>query len=70
MNAEQQKMFMNDLYKLCEENNAVVTFGCGCCGAGIYYKNEDGICTEFDCEMYLAETSPALIEKRSKEFKE
>lgn len=51
MDMEQQKIFMGKLNKLCDENNVNIIFGCGCCRAGLYYKEKDGICKEFDPEM-------------------
>lgn len=54
MDSEQQKIIIDKLKKLCKEYNVSISFGCGCCGAGIYYV-EDGICKEFGDGLSMTE---------------
>ncbi len=61
MNIEQQTAFLDKLDKLCKESNVDLAFGCGCCGAGIYYK-EGSIHKEFDNCMWVKEEE--LCEKK------
>lgn len=38
---EKKEEFLEKLQKLCDEYNASISTGCGCCDAGLYIDDKD-----------------------------
>ncbi len=45
-----EKAILTKLRDFCIENDIDISVGCGCCGAGIYYKKE-GVYEEFPFDL-------------------